>query len=68
MCDKCFLKYMARTIKQIANMQKWTFDFVGNCEQGGYVCPVCRNNINPYSFDGKCGKCGFEESNWVRFK
>ena len=44
------------------------FKWVGDCEQGGYLCSKCRHCNNPYGFNGKCSKCGHEEKNFDRFE
>ena len=68
LCEKCFLENIIPPIKRLAEVRKQKFKFVGNCEQGGYSCPVCNECNNMYSFDGVCGKCGYEEKGFDRFE
>lgn len=37
------------------------FKQVGNCEQGGVVCPKCGRSNNMYFFKGICEHCGYRK-------
>ena len=67
LCEDCMNKHITPIFKNIAHNQKWSFKSVGNCEQGGILCPVCGELNNMYTFEGTCAYCGYEDKEWKRF-
>ena len=54
--------------ESVKNGEDKDFVFVGNFEQGGYVCPECGHCNNPYRFRGTCKHCGFTSSHSEKYR